>query len=77
MPRNSPRPTVKATVHCSLCGDRVTPDKWVQHRDIENFVLVEIRRLNPQWIEDDGASAGTGKGAVTRAWRSVTGAQAA
>ena len=24
MPRNSPRPTVKATVHCSLCGDRVT-----------------------------------------------------
>ncbi|MFN7952059.1 MAG: hypothetical protein U0610_10055 [bacterium] len=43
-----------ASYECSLCGDTVSAREWVAHRDLENFVLVEIRRLNPGWIEHDG-----------------------
>jgi hypothetical protein len=74
------------TVRCSLCGDDVSPDHWGAHRDVENFVLVEIRRLHPEWIERDGACRrcirayrllGRARTTVRRAWRRASAAIAA
>ena len=75
-----------STVHCSLCGDDVAPAHWTDHRDIENFVLVEIRRLHPEWIEESGACRrclrayrllGRARSTLRRAWRRATGSIAA
>ncbi len=79
-------PTRSANVHCSLCGDEVASERWTAHRDIENFVLVEIRRLHPEWIERDGAChrcirayrlLGRARSALRRAWRRASGSIAA
>lgn len=80
------RPTRSSPVRCALCGDDVRPDQWTAHRDIENFVLVEIRRLHPEWIERDGACRrcirayrllGRARSALRRAWRRASGSIAA
>lgn len=67
-------------LECQLCGDRVAREAWVDHRDTENFVLLEIRRLHPAWIEQDGACRrcirayrllGRARSAITRPWRAM------
>ncbi len=67
-----------SSYECGLCGDTVAPEGWVEHRDLENFVLLEIRRLHPEWIERDGAcrrcirvyrSLGRAHSTLRRWWR--------
>lgn len=86
MTASADRPPRTPTVHCSLCGDDVPPDHWTAHRDVENFVLVEIRRLHPEWIEESGACRrclrayrllGRARGTLRRTWRRASGSIAA
>ena len=39
---------------CSLCGEVIPPGTARVHHLAEAWVLEQIRREHPQWVEDDG-----------------------
>ena len=39
---------------CSICGDEVRPDDADLHASAEDWVIDQIRRIHPKWVEVDG-----------------------